>query len=312
MKYANIEEYNLTHYNFFADVAKDLNCTIKSLSNNYIFEVFSIDKNKKFYIINNALPLNSNTSQKACADKCATSIILTQNKVDCVEHMLLKNPNVIKNWDKQALQNLIDEYKTVVVKDNSGSCGLMVYRAKNVKEIQKYANQIFKNGKDVAVCPYINYENEYRLIMLNHKCEICFKKIRPFVEGDGKSNIKSLVLNKYGKEALDILEDINANQKPKEKEVVTVGWKSNLEMFSTPEDITDKTLKKTLETLAKKCTKALGTTFCSVDIIDDNGIFKVLEVNSIVSVQKYAGYSAENYKKAKLMFKKAFLQQLSQ
>ena len=107
MKGQNLENFNLDFYNFFASVAKDLNCTIKSLCNNYIFEVFSIDKNKKFYITGNSLPLNNNSAQKICSDKVATSTILAKNGIDCVEHILLKNPKILKNWKDQIFDELL-------------------------------------------------------------------------------------------------------------------------------------------------------------------------------------------------------------
>ena len=307
----DIEEFNLDHYNFFASVAKDLNCTIKSLSNNYIFEVFSIDKNKKFYIFGNALPLNNNVAQKICSDKSATSTILLNNGVSCVEHVLLKNPSLFKNWNEEVLQNLLKEYKTVVVKDNHGSCGNLIYKANNIKEAKKSAQLIFDLNKDVAISPFVNFTDEYRLIMLNNKCEICFKKTKPFVVGDGKNTVLYLTEKKYGKEALKVLDLSSKNFKPKADETVCVGWKNNLKMLAGVEDVLDKNLKKKLAVLAKATTKALNINFCSVDILDDNGILKVLEVNSTVSALRFAGSSKEHQKQVKMLFKKAFQQELS-
>lgn len=307
----NLEDFNLNFYNFFASVAKDLNCTIKSLSNNYIFEVFSIDKGKKFYIFGNALPLNNNVAQKVCMDKCATSTILTANNISCVEHILIKNPNVFKNWEDKTFDSLLKEYKTLVVKDNHGFSGNLVFKVNNIKELKKHAQTIFNLNKDVALSPFIKYTDEYRLIMLNNKCEIIFKKVKPFVIGDGKSSILSLAEKKYGKDSPVILEIENKNYKPKENETICIGWKNNLKMCASVESVTDKALKKNLEALAKSVTKALNITFCSIDIIDDNGILKVLEVNSTVSALRYASTGAENLKQVKALFKKAFQQELS-
>ena len=50
-----ISEFNKDYYNFFASVLKDLNCTVKGISNNFVFEVYSIDKKKKFFAKNEKL-----------------------------------------------------------------------------------------------------------------------------------------------------------------------------------------------------------------------------------------------------------------
>ena len=300
------EEFNLDFYNFFASVAKEVNCTIKSLCSNYIFEVFSVNKKKKFYIIGNALPLNNNVAQKICADKVATSTVLSLNKVSCVPHHLLKNPDGFKNWDNDIFEKLIKENKTVVVKDNQGTCGVLAFKAENVRDFKKYAQIIFNEKKDVAVCPFINYDDEYRLIMLNNRSEICFKKVKPFVVGDGKTNVFNLIQKKYGKQGLETLEVENKFYKPKQNEKVCVGWKNNLAMLASAEEIEDKDLKRNLEALAKSCTKALNINFCSVDIINDNGVLKVLEVNSTVSALRYCKGDETRQKLLKNVFKKAF------
>ena len=307
--YAHDEEYNLDFYNFFASVAKDLNCTIKSLCNNYIFEVFSIDKNKKFYILGNSLPLNNNVAQKICSDKVATSSILAKNGIDCVEHILLKNPNILKNWNDEIFEELLKEFSTIVVKDNNGSCGKLIFKANSIKDAKKYAQLIFNENKDVCISPFVNYEKEYRIIMLNNKCEICFAKEKPFVVGDGKSNLAVLVEKKYGKEACDVLQ-FDKKFKPQKNEKFFVGWKNNLKLFASVEEVENRELKRKLEAMAKACTKALGINFCSVDVIEVDGNLRVLEINSVVSVLGYAKSSTNRLKTARALFKKAFQEQL--
>ena len=303
------ENYNLDFYNFFASVAKDLNCTIKSLCNNYVLEVFSIDKNKRFYIIGNSLPLNNNVAQKICSDKSATSVVLKKNNIDCVEHFLLKNPALLKDWNDSIFDKILKEYKIVVVKDNNGSCGNLIFKANSIKDAKRYAQLIFNQNKDVCLSPFLNYTKEYRLIMLNNKCEICFAKEKPFVIGDGKNNLNFLVEKKFGKNACKKLE-FEKKYKPKKDEKYVVGWKNNLKMFAGVEDIQDKILKRKLEGIAKACTKALDINFCSVDIVEAEGKLKVLEINSIVSVLGYAGSSANRLKQSRALFKKAFQEQL--
>ena len=56
---------------------------------------------------------------------------------------------------------------------------------------------------------------------------------------------------------------------------------------------------------AKKVTKTINLKFCSVDLYIENNKIKVLETNSIVSMNSFANYSKENYNKTKQIFLEA-------
>lgn len=304
------QKFNEEYLQLFTELAKNNNCEIQSLCNNYIFEIKDLKSKNKFFIINNCLPLNDGSAKFICFDKVALSDILTNNKIDNIEHILYKNLT-----DKH-YKNNIDLYdyflkhnKKVVLKNNHGSSGIDVYLAQTKAEFKKYLKIIYKKNEDIAICPFVDFKEEYRCIMLDGKCEICFRKVRPFVVGNGRDAIKELVLKKYSK---DILREVKQKTSTilKQGEKLLVGWKHNLSCGSVPEVILDKNLKKRLCAIAKRCTSLLGLRFCSVDIIDDGQKLRVLEINSIVNANKFASYSKENEHMVKEMYNKAFIKML--
>ena len=295
--------YNDYIYKLLLELSTQNNFNVKGFSQNYIIEV-SNNKNK-FYVYGNCFPLNNASSQKLCADKSALSMVLKLNNVDCLEHELYKNPSYQPNFNYKKLEEKLKQNPNgLVLKDNKGYCGNNVFWVKNKTQIKKAVNKIFKQNLDLAVCPYVNIEDEFRLIMLNHECKVCYKKVRPFVIGDGVSNVKNLMAKKY-KDIKFNLPFKTLNKTPNKNEKVVLGWKHNLKWHSTPEEVEDKNLKQKLITFAKKVTKTINLKFCSVDLYVEDNKIKVLETNSIVSMNSFANYSKENYNKTKQIFLEA-------
>jgi len=290
-------------FEIFKDISKKNNYQIEGLSQNYIIKL--TNKNKTIFTYGNSLPLNNNVCQKICHDKSAFCLLMSKNNIPYVQHKLFKNPHSNKNWKYKDIFTELKKNKEIVIKDNSGSCGINVYKTKNKIKTYFLCKKIFKQGKDVAISPFINYEDEYRLIMFNGKCELCYKKIRPFVIGDGKNKIKNII-KKTNKQKLNFKIPFTIQNKILKKgEKFNIGWKHNLNMNSSPEIITDEDLKENLENIAKKITDLIDIKFCSVDIINDNGTFKVLETNSIVSMGKFSEKTHENYNIAFNIYEKA-------
>lgn len=81
-------------------------------------------------------------------------------------------------------------------------------------------------------------------------------------------------------------------------------WKFNLGQGARAEVILS--ADKILEMLALSAMSTLQLRFASVDIIETaDGQRKILEVNSGVMMEKFSGLSAENYQRAKAIYKKA-------
>lgn len=291
-------------YNLLVEICKEKHYKINGFSYNYIIE---ISNNKKSVLLyGDCLPLNNNIAQKISRDKCALYETLSFKKIPCVKHELVKHPayELGKNSYKILEEKLTNNSNGLVIKDNRGSCGRNVFYVKNNKELKNVANKIFSMWQDIAVSPFIENTCEYRVIILDGKLCVAYKKERPFIIGDGKNSIKKLVESKYNNFNFEIKKE-DLNKKPKKDEKVLIGWKNNLCCNSIPQIITEKNLKNKLTKFAKKVTDALDLRFASIDIFDTKEGFKVLETNAIVSMEIFASISVDNYNLTKKIFSSA-------
>ena len=57
--------------------------------------------------------------------------------------------------------------------------------------------------------------------------------------------------------------------------------------------------------LARNARETIGLRLCAIDLAElSSGELKVLEVNSTISMEQYAAYSAENIERAKEVYRK--------
>jgi len=88
---------------------------------------------------------------------------------------------------------LLAKYKRIVVKPNNGTGGRGISVVDNQKQLKKEINALAHNTGRFAISPFFDYKEEYRLIILNGKLELCYLKEREGVIGDGKNNLKKLI-----------------------------------------------------------------------------------------------------------------------
>lgn len=295
--------YDKYLYDILCKIAVEKNLEIKGLSDDYIIEIKrQSEKNEKIYIFGNAFPLNNNVAQKICSDKSALSEILNINKIPCVPHLLYCYLDYNIYWNLETLKQQLQLYKShLVVKDNNGSCGKNVFLVKNEKEIKKAVNLLVKNKLDIAVSPYIEDAKEYRIIMLDGECQVCYLKEKPFVVGDGISKLEKLISNKYKKFHFE-LPKCMLKTKPASGEQVYIGWKNNLKLNAMAKIITDQTFLKKALPLCKKIVKILNIRFCSIDLFETKDNLQVLEINSIVYMGCFSNFTHENFELTKKIF----------
>lgn len=299
-------------FKIIKEICNEENIKLKGYSFNYILELKKNDK--KLFVFGNKFPNNNASAEIICNDKAGTSIILSEYNIANVEHKIFLSPErpvaFKNNWNE--LDDMLKKYETLVLKPNKGTGGQNVHKVKNQKEIEQAIFDIFGASQDLAVCPFYEIEDEFRVIMLNNEFQYAFRKIRPFVIGNGKDSIKKLWESESVKWPNFKLGDFDLNYVPKRNEKVYLSWKHNLGQGAIPELVTDKRLIDTLEIIAKKCTKALLLDFVSIDIIKTSGEFKVLEINSGIMIDAFSAYSPKYYALAKNAVKKAILNYLGQ
>lgn len=262
--------------------------------------MFTLQKNgKKSFVIGYKFDLNNATSCMLCDDKSALSEILKNSDIPCVEHRFIEAPNGYNKTEEQNLKELeamLNQHGELVLKPNIGSGGRSVVRVNDMDTIKLYLSKHLSAKRPVGVCKFEHIKNEYRIVCLDGKPRLVYRKQRPFVVGDGKNTIEMLV-HKTIKGKTDVDSKLDLNRIPEAGEVVYVSWKHNLGLGASADVKIEKSLKSKLMSLAKRVVKEINICFASVDIIElEDDSLKVLEVNSGVMMEKFSSASFENFK----------------
>jgi glutathione synthase/RimK-type ligase-like ATP-grasp enzyme len=247
------------------ELCEERRIPLKTYSRDWVMQL-EIGGEQK-YIIGYNFPLNNATAQALCDDKSALSEVLLAHGVDAVRHHFFLYPTHASYDEsadgRQKMLELLARYGEIVCKDNEGTGGRDVYKVANEQELDAAAKRIFDKEKSLAIAPYYDIEEEYRVIILDGKAELAYRKVR---QG---------------------------------------GWKHNLGQGALPEIVEDGRLERELASLASAAMSVAGVCFASVDIIRVGGEHKVLEINSGIMMENFAGASLGNYEVAKRIYGKA-------
>ncbi len=256
---------------------------------------------------------NSSTSHLICSDKCGASGLLQLSQVPVVEHTFFMSPVNIKyvgvsgNWSK--LCELLNRHGKLVCKSNEGTGGNGVYLVSNQFELENAAYKIYNHSRSMAVCPFYEIESEFRVIVLDGKAKLIYRKNIPYLLGDGVSTLRQLLVA-YLKENIgcpvsfnipdeDCFEILDSAKK------YYLHWKHNLGQGANPEIIQDEELIGRLSDLALRTAKVVNIHFASIDIIKTNDKYLVLEINSGVMMENFSQLNDNNYQIAKGIYKEA-------
>ena len=256
---------------------------------------------------------NSATAQLICTDKCATSELLLSQNIPAVKHSFFMSPTDLQyigvngNW--QRMLDLLQQHGRLVCKPNEGTGGMDVYLVASALDLERAVNQIFAHYKSMAICPFLEIDQEYRAILLDGKVKLIYTKQRPTIMGDGSSTLRQLALKYYqSHSALPINGEVSEEDAPrvlKAGEKFFLNWKHNLGLGASPEIITEPDLVSKLNPLALSAADAVNAQFASVDIIKTEAGYLVLEINSGVMMENFALSSDENFQLAKSIYRDA-------
>jgi glutathione synthase/RimK-type ligase-like ATP-grasp enzyme len=291
----------------------------KSYSNGWILEINKLSKQqataRTMHIWGYTFPLNTAAVAAICTDKTACATILKTHQIPCVSHQLFIRPSLTNYTPtsgifRPLLQHAEGIGYPLVAKIKDGTGGTGVFYISTSRELEIAAMSCFTKGKDICLSPYYDIAEEYRMVMLDGKLQVCFSKERPALIGDGQSPIATLLTQCFSQKKWnlsDILIEGQGLHRPITDvllpgEVVHLNWKHNLGSGSIPQIV--QPLQELLD-LAIQAAQTIGLRFGSVDIIQakqDHMPYRILEINAGVMLDNFVAH----YKKDQLGYQKAF------
>ena len=127
--------------------------------------------------------LNSAIAHRLANDKSATAEALSLACVPCIPHHLFLNPKLGSNvvdaaWREAMLGLLHDNPQGVVVKPNEGTSGRSVFKVTSEAELDHAAGEVFSMSTGLVISPYVEIEDEVRVILLDDVPRVVYSKQR--------------------------------------------------------------------------------------------------------------------------------------
>jgi glutathione synthase/RimK-type ligase-like ATP-grasp enzyme len=242
--------------------------------------------------------LNSAVAHRIASDKAATTEVLQLSGVPCIPHTLFLSPEMNeyvppqRSW--QAMTTLLRENpEGIVVKPNEGTSGESVFKVSTESELELAAHRIFAASLGLAISPYVNIEDEIRVVLLDHDPVVVYGKSRPAVTGDGRHSLLELalaatpverrsavlpgMLGEFDRAALDAI--------PPPGERRQLNWRHNLDSGAQPVLLERGDVRQACIAIAVRAAQAIGIRFGSIDVVRVDGALKILEVNSGVMME---------------------------
>jgi glutathione synthase/RimK-type ligase-like ATP-grasp enzyme len=258
--------------------------------------------------------LNSAVAHRIANDKAATAEVLQACGVACVPHTLFLNPKMNKyippqrSWETM-LALLRQNPNGIVVKPNEGTSGESVFRVSTEPDLELAVHRIFSSSLGLAVSPYLNIENEVRVVLIDDHPLVVYSKDRPSIVGDGKQTLLELALAATPAELRSTvlsrlvgdLDRAALDEIPPPGRRQVLSWRHNLDSGARPALLEQGKLRESCIEIAVQAAKAIGIRFASVDVVQADGAWKILEINSGVMMEAlgkqhpdlvYAAYSA--------------------
>ncbi len=262
--------------------------------------------------------INSATAEQLAGDKSAISDLLENIGLAHVDHHLFLHPQLAGyvspngNWP-EILAYVEDIGYPLVCKPNVGTGGEDVDRIDNGAELEQSVLALFQKHRAICLSPFLEIEQEYRVLMLDDECELIYAKRRPHVVGDGQSSVLELIekLHLSGILSQELAGQAIEQHRGELKHVpaagqeVVISWKHNLGEGAAPQLVPGGPLHDQLVKLARAAQQAIGIRFASIDIVDVANELLVLEINSGVMMEYFVRHFADGRAKAKAIYAKA-------
>jgi hypothetical protein len=260
------------------------------------------------------LGLNSAVTHRIANDKAATAELLEMDGIACVPHAFFPSPALgdyvppLGTW--QAMLGLLGQHPDgIVVKPNEGTSGRLVFKVVDRPALERAVSGIFSLNLNLAISPYLEINNEVRVILVDDLPVIVYGKSRPSITGDGVHSILELALAAMPAERLSAILPRMAGD-PDSVGLDTVlppgrhhalSWRHNLDAGAEPVLLQHGEVRERCVALAIAAARSIDLRFGSVDVVQVDDGWRVLEINSGVVMEAlsrthpelvYAAYAA--------------------
>ncbi|WP_407168211.1 RimK family alpha-L-glutamate ligase [Bradyrhizobium sp. ORS 111] len=238
--------------------------------------------------------LNSAVAHQVANDKSACAEVLASAGVAAIPHTLFLgarlSPHIPGSGSMAAMLRLLDAHpRGLVVKPNEGTSGELVLRVTTNTQLEQAVARILAAHPSLAISPYVEIEDEVRVVLLDERALIVYGKTRPQVTGDGVHSLRELARGGLTAEQLrTIADDFDAAELdtvPAAGERRIVNWRHNLDSGASPVLLEDGETRETCIALAVTAAQALRIRFASIDVVRADGAWQILEVNSGVKME---------------------------
>lgn len=302
-----MEENSRQMVKIIKEICQENNISIQGFSHDWILQLCA--NNRTMFIYGYKFPNNNASVEQLCSDKSALSDILSIHGIPHIPHHFFMSPNnrqfLAPDGDWGVMQSLLRKYKKVVCKPNAGTGGHDIYKVSSNKDLEYSVHMIFSKSRSMSLSPYRDIRAEYRVIIVNSSVGVIYEKKRPSVVGDGSASIKQLIERDDSLYGVKIDDEIDLSYIPAKDEKVEVAWKHNLGQGAHPVLVTDFIKKGILTELALSCVVALEIEFMSIDIVEDEYGFEIMEINSGVMMENLSKSNSQNYAISKNIYQKA-------
>lgn len=262
------------------EICQEHGITFQGFSSDWVIQLTANDHT--MFIHGYKFPNNNAAIEQICNDKSALSDLLSAHRIPHVPHSYFSSSynkqNPPPQDNRKRMQSLLQEYGKIVCKPNVATGGYGVFKVSSQRELEFASQEIFSASEAMSISPYRKIQAEYRVIIVNASVGVIYEKKFRVPDAD---------------------------------EIVEVSRKHNLEQGARPVIVTDVFKTEILSELALSCVAALDAEFVSVDIVEDECGFEVLEINSGVMMENFAASNPENYEIAKNIYQKAILHYLN-
>jgi glutathione synthase/RimK-type ligase-like ATP-grasp enzyme len=260
------------------------------------------------------LGLNSAVTHRVANDKAATAELLEMDGIACVPHAFFPSPALsgyvpaAGTWE--AMLDLLQQHPGgIVVKPNEGTNGNLVFKVLGRPGLERAVSEIFSLNLNLAISPYLEIKNEVRVILVDDRPVIVYGKSRPSITGDGVHSILELAVAATPAERLAaVLPRMAGDPDPVKLDTVlplgrqhALNWRHNLDAGAEPILSQRGAVRERCVALAIAAARSIDLRFGSIDVVQVDDDWRVLEINSGVVMEAlgkthpnlvYAAYAA--------------------